>query len=449
MEKLLRLSILVLASTLLQPAASFAVTRFNTYLDNGSTVTVDNASSWSNYWVSNLVLAADRSTQEGCPYDTNVHKGLFKTGDRIFVNDNYLAWFDFTANDGVAFNMPPYSATWHRSGELAGYWTLDPETTYFRYWKTGPDGCWNWAHNELIPGSASPNQEQHWWDKYAPPTEHVLGVLSGSSSYFMAYHYAKQTSNSQWAMQLDGFVDSASGVHYKSTARMTSWTSKVDIVDGNDSNGISNYIQAELEYICLPDEIVSIWKFKPNNANVVLNNSFIFLWTAYVQEEDNTSCDVASGTSEWPTTVYGAPMYNQSSKTLKATFNPGASYAPGTIVQMVLGPTCPSPHFNQDIYTDPPFTVTDGSWIRTGEASDLSVGSPRLQYTHLGVPNTGTGTPTDPYSFAWERLISWNETRDGTLGFGAVRGPYFDSSQYVTLLSGKWYQAAFSLRSNF
>src|SRR5258708_30111498 len=48
----------------------------------------------------NLVLAADRSTQSGCPYYAP-KKGLFRTGDRIFITNNYLAWFDYTLADGI------------------------------------------------------------------------------------------------------------------------------------------------------------------------------------------------------------------------------------------------------------------------------------------------------------------------------------------------------------
>jgi len=143
-----------------------AKSRFSVTLDDSSTVTVDNASSMTDNWVSGLVIAADRSTQEDCPYDSPNYKGLFKNGDRICVTDNYMVWFDYTTNDGMTFSNPPYGGNWERSGALAGFWSLDPNTSYFKYWKTGPNDCWNWAHNELISGSASPNQEQHWWDKY-------------------------------------------------------------------------------------------------------------------------------------------------------------------------------------------------------------------------------------------------------------------------------------------
>ncbi len=136
-----------------------------------------------------------------------------------------------------------------------------------------------------------------------------MHVVSGTSSFFTAFHYARQTTNSQWAQLVDGFEDSA-GVHYKMSARMTSDGKIVDVVDGNDGNGISNFIQAELEYVCKPNEIRSIWKFKPNNANVVLSNAFIYLWTAYAQDEDGTGtcpsgCDCGQSGSQWPGTVWG------------------------------------------------------------------------------------------------------------------------------------------------
>jgi len=397
MRTFLRCSFLLAAWILLSPGPSFAISRITVVLDGGQSVTVDNNSTWSNSWVTSLVIAADRSTTEGCPYDPPDYKGLFKSGDRIFVNNNYLAWFDLSTDDGISFANPPFGAHWERSGELAGWWTLNPSTSYFRYWKTGPDGCWNWAHNELIPGSASPRREQHWWDKYAPPTEHSLEVVSGASKFFTSYHYARQTTRSQWALVLDGSVDAA-GVHYKTSARMTSWTYAVDIVDGNDSNGIANYIQAEVEYICKPNEIVSIWRFKPNNNDVVLSNAFVYLWTAYAQDEDGTACDAGGSGSQWPGMVYGRPLYNQSSLTLRTSFSPYGPYSAGTIVAMALGPTCPTPHKNQDIYTTPAFAVTDGSWIRTGEASNLSVSSPRFQYTNLGVPNLEPGSTRTPTS---------------------------------------------------
>jgi hypothetical protein len=65
------------------------------------------------------------------------------------------------------------------------------------------------------------------------------------------------------------------------------------VTDGNDANGISNYIQAEMEYVCRPGDILCTWKWKPSNANVVVNNLFTALSTAYAQNEHGTACDPA------------------------------------------------------------------------------------------------------------------------------------------------------------
>ena len=424
-----------------------SVSRFEAGLDDGTTVTVDNASPWSNRRVAALVLAADRSTRSDHPLNVPYYKGLFKTGDRLFINSNYLVWFDYTKGDGVQFSAPYYNNAWERSGALAGWWTLNPATGTFRYMKKGPDNYGNWAHNELIPGSASPRQEQNWWDAYSPPVEHSIGVVSGSKSFFLSYHYAKKTTNSQFAVILDGYADTV-GVHYKTRARMTSWTYNVDVVDGNDTNGIANYIQASVDYFCRPDDIICTWNWKPNNADVVVNNLFIALWTTYAQDEDGSPCDVAPG-KQWPATVYGQPLYNQSSLALRTGWAPYGPYPPGTSVPLVLGPTCSKPHINQDLWTLPAFGLTDASWLRCGEDPELSVSKPRWQYLHLGFPNTGSGTETDPVYFPFEKLVSSNETHDGTLAFGVLRGPYSNPADYVTLKSGTWYRAVFSLRTNF
>jgi hypothetical protein len=420
-------------------------TRFNALLDDGTSVVVDDASSYGQAAVQNLVLAADRSTAGDCPYNVPVHKGLFKTGDRILVADKYLAWFDYTTDDGKPFDMPPYGTTWERSGALAGWWTLDPATKLFRYFRMGPNGCANWAHNELIAGSASPNQEQHWWDKYAPPLEHTLVAVSGANSYFLSYHYAKKTASSQWAEVLDGAYDTA-GVHYKTRARMTSWTYATDVVDGSDANGISNYVDANVEYIGRPDDMLVVWNFSPQLGDVVVNNIYTFLWLAYAQNEDGTACDITGG-SQWPGAAYGQPLYAQSSHDLAGSF--GGTFAPSTTAAMVLGAPCSAPYANPTLMTTPSFAVKDGSSIRVGESPTLAPIAPSWSLTSLGAPNTGAGTDGDPIRFAWDDLILWNETHDGTLGFGVLRGPYTNPAQFVTLAQGKWYRSTFSLRTSF
>jgi hypothetical protein len=428
---------------MLCPSSVWGLSRFSAPMDNGTSVTVDNDSTWSNSQISSLVLAADRSTQEDCPYSFP-RKGLFRTGDRIYASNNYLAWFDYTQSDGITFTNPPYGASAGRSGNLAGWWSLDPASPNFRYFKTGPNGCLNWAHNELIPGSASPNHEQHWWDKYYTPNEHVFCPIVGTSKFFFPYADAWRTSNSQFTVVTDGIKDAA-GVHYKTSCRMSSWHGNIDVTDDNDGNGIANYVQASLEYVCQPTGLTCTWQLRPNSADVTCYNMFVFLWTAYAQDEDDTACDAGGVGSQWPGTVYGRPLYNQSSHALIADFNPGPPLPPGSIVQMLLGPTCSNPYANQNIYTEPPFAIGNGSWIRLGESPAISINSPRFQYTNLGIPNTGAGAQADPIRFTWDKMISWNETHDGTLGFGVLRGVYSNPTDYFTLLAGKWYQSQFSL----
>src|SRR5687767_10598619 len=132
-----------------------AVTRISVTLDDGSTVTVDDTSSYGTATVQQLVLVADRSTADGCPFDAPDRKGLFTTGDRIVVSDNFVAWLDLTLTDGNDFGSS-FGANWSR-GELAGFWALNPSTKMFKYFTLASDqNCWNWPRNQLIPGSNSP-----------------------------------------------------------------------------------------------------------------------------------------------------------------------------------------------------------------------------------------------------------------------------------------------------
>ncbi|MBF0431769.1 MAG: carboxypeptidase regulatory-like domain-containing protein [Fibrobacteria bacterium] len=422
------------------------VSRFQAVMDNGTYVTVDNISNLTEAAVGNLVLAADRSTQEDCPYDATPHKGLFQAGDRIVVTDYYLAWFDYTTNDGLAFAKPPYSQNWERSGSLAGWWTLNPATGTFRYNKIGPNGCGNWAHNELIPGSASPSQEQHWWDKFSPPLEHTVVFPYGDSYIFTSYPYAKQGPNSDYVIKSDG-QQNAQGLHYVTNARMTSWKYAIDVTDENDQNGISNYLVSSMEYICRARDVKVIWKVMPGLADVTVNNLYIFLWTAYSgQDMDGTSCDFTGG-SQWPGTVYGHYRYTQSSLSLRDNW--GTTAAPNQVMAMKLGDVCSDPYVNIDVVTRPLFEVTDGSYIRIGESPTLAQNFPRWQLTVLGEPGAGAGTYEDPENFTFAHLINWNETHDGTLGFGVGRGPFNDPKDYFKLTAGRWYQSVLLIGTNF
>jgi hypothetical protein len=412
-----------------------ATSRFIQPLDGGESVTVDNASSFSDAWIGSRVLTADRSTQDDCVYSPPDLGGLMQLGDRVCVTDHYIAWFDYTRNDGVPFG-PPFDADWDRSGALAGLWTLDPELGDFRYYRVGPNGC-TWPRNELMPGSASPNQEQNWWDRYAPPNEHSIQIVSGSERYFFSYYKAKASPNSNFIVEVDGATDGAGDVHYKTSARMTSLDNQVDTSDNNDDNGIESTIEAELEYVCRPTEILSRWSFRPSTTEVT-DNMFVYLWVGYAQDIDDTPCDVAPG-SQWPDVVYGMNLYTVSSLPLIVPYPPW-DVPPGSVVEMELGEICSG--INIDLQSHPYFQVEKGSWIAFGEAPDLGADAPRLRYVSLDEPNAGTGTYQDPHRIDWQRLLTWNETHDGTIGIGASRGPFTDPGDFKTL-APEWYRSEF------
>lgn len=166
-----RKTLLLTALAAAAPLAS-AATRLTVALDAGATVTVDNISTMSEATVRSLVLAADRSTQDGCPYAAPDRKGLIRSGDRVVVSDRYIAWLDVTSTDGVSFPSG-FPSKYTRSGELAGYWTLDPATQGFKFLVSADARhCANWAQRvdpwfglagwrEVLVGPVRPADRAH------------------------------------------------------------------------------------------------------------------------------------------------------------------------------------------------------------------------------------------------------------------------------------------------
>ncbi|HEV7484817.1 MAG TPA: hypothetical protein VGQ65_03980 [Thermoanaerobaculia bacterium] len=431
---------------LLSLPASAAVVRYTQLLDGGVPVTVDNASGWSQTEVWNIVLAADRSTREECVYDPPDIKGLFKTGDRIFVNQNYLAWFDFTVGDGVTFPSPPYANNWPRSGELAGFWTLDPSTHLFKHYRTGPNGCSNWPANELIPGSASPNGGTNWWDAYAPPIEHTLSLTTTATgaNMFMSFHYAQSTANSGFQVLLDGY-DGVDGVHYKQQAKMTSSNHNVDISDNNDGSLSGQYIDADIEYICRSGDVLCTWKFKPN-VTVTAHDIYSYIWSSYSGNDlDGTGCDPYTVGSQYPssTEVTKQPMYASARDGLQNNWNFNI-VGDSVWMPMVMRPPCP-PAGDPDPYNDDMWSANPGlgSWIRWGVDDFLDSTNPRFQLINLATPNTGSGTLLDPISMPLGSLLFSHERHDETLGVGIGLAPSY------TLVANQWYQIYYSFSTSF
>ncbi|HEV7484818.1 MAG TPA: hypothetical protein VGQ65_03985 [Thermoanaerobaculia bacterium] len=417
-------------------------------MDDGTLVTVDNASGWSQFVVGNLVYAADRSTRDGCPYDRGV-KGLFKTGDRVFVNQNYLAWFDYSIGDGVTYPAG-FDNAWSRSGELAGFWTIDPTTQYPKYFRQAPGGCWNWPANELISGSASGNGGgPYWWDAHAPGLEHTVVVQSTGDPQkilILSSGYAQRTPNSGFTVLLDGYEDGAGVLHYMTQYKMASNQLAVDIQDGNDTPNSGQYILAQHEYYCRPNDILSAFKFQPT-VNVVSTNINAGLWIAYAQDEDGTACDVLPG-EQWPSSsqVTLPPRYVQSNGTLRDSGSDPCCtyYAPDEIAHLNDGPTCELNHQSHNLEVLVA-GIPSGTWLRVGTSPTIDSSQPRWQLINLDVPNTGAGTLGDPIRVPLQAFGFGNETHDGQVGAGLGHGV----DQLYTLNAGTWYQIYFQLQTKF
>ncbi len=356
----MRVAVGVFTLSLLSAWPASAVSRFDILIPGptpvGRVVRVDNASTLSKDWVTGLVLVADRSTREECPWDPPDVPGLFNDGDRIFINDNYLAWFDFSLNDGVASYS--WRENWHRGGELAGLWTLDSRTHYFRWMRSNSCGSNNWAHNELIPGSASAEGQPWFWNKYAPPSEHVFYVSTTSPVFFGAVHHSARTA--YWSRVQDGSV-SRDGIRYSVAGRLASAELQTDVSDNNDANGVANFVSYELSYLCRPRDILTTWKFSPQSA-VQSDNVFTYIWAAHGQDEDDSDCDLEAG-DDYPSVVYGQPLYATHNRPFATNWN-SQGYAAGQVATMDLGPVCENGGpggANRDIYSNFP---GDGDWGR-------------------------------------------------------------------------------------
>lgn len=433
--------------------------RFQALLDDNTFVDVDNASHMPDELVHNLVLAADRSTQTGCPFNES-KKGFFKTGDRIFVSDYYIAWFDYTLDDGVVppANWPgsgtPFAQYWSRSGTLAGLWSLNPSTRNFRFFyspvKPVNDAqnhiCWNWPRNELIPGSNSPGGQLYWWDKYAPPLEHTIVIPTshdGSQFDLLGSVYAQTDPKlSNFSVLVDGLQDSL-GVHYKTQAYMTSWTTDHTICT-NIRTGKKGRIHHILEFICKEKCINVKWKFS-TPIDLDVENIYMNLWLAYAGQNDRACSQI--GYFPLPTTTYGISNPHHSYNYVE-TSSPTSKY----VFPWDTAKPCSGWNNDTGIGGNSPLVrptlIQNGQFIRTGSTPDMNPARPRWQLTHLGVPNTGLGTKASPIAFPFTRMIVNYENSDQQQGMILSRyanGP----DDWFTLRPHTWYQAHYSLSTSF
>lgn len=395
-----------------------AASRFNKTLDDGvSVVVVDNYSSWSDTHAGNLALAADRSTKD----DGMLHRarrGLFPAGSRVFVNNNYLAWF--------------------AASHLGGVWSLNPATGEFLHKRTGPNGFTDWSHNEFVMGSASPQQQTWAWDTNSPGgIEHSIvygNLVTGPVALFSHLGGYLDTAHGNFQVLYDGAVNplGVTGVVYTSSSRLATnyFTDnpndpfRVDISDGNDLNGVQNYVESEVAYICRDTDIKVVWRLKPSAAATTPSRTFYHVWANYSFDVD--ACSPAPGNIS-PDQVWGQPAYFQSSlSTFSNSYTPPKSA--GSINPLPTGTPCGGN--NGFSYAANP---AHNDWVRMGESSSLAAGTPRWTLTHQ--VDALWGTP-----FALSYLGFGNEDTDGVWGLGGVRDG-------ATFAAGVWHTVSYLLGS--
>ncbi|HUK13292.1 MAG TPA: hypothetical protein VLW17_08310 [Thermoanaerobaculaceae bacterium] len=472
-----------------------AVTRCTVALDDGTAVTVDTTAALAPVQVSALVLAADRSTVSGCPFGARA-KGLIRggaDGDRVFVADGYVAWFDYTAADGNSAGT-----AWYRSGALAGFWPLDPAAGTFRSpfdpaRKAAGDApnadgiCWSWARNELIPGSNSPRGQRWFWDTYAPPTEHtvVFGTTKASTGYSTMYAQRFAARGSRFVVRADGVQDGA-GVHYATEGLLTSEKGGTSFTD--PASGRSGSIAYALDFACRPAAIEVTWTF---SASATATPLYVYagLWAAYAGLGEavskpswcpgeavpaatptprpwngHTTCGV-DATEPVPAMLVGVPpvpgavfhSYNWFQCSLPYTELCQAGYAvtrfpaPGSVAPFPWAEEVPC-YVSYGFGTDP---VTQGGkrpappaylGIPRGATAALAFdqatsGGPVLRVTNLVDPDQGAGTRDAPAGYPLQQMGASYESNDQQQGLTlATSWPYA-----YALGGGVWYRIGYSI----
>jgi hypothetical protein len=435
--------------------------RMQVGLDTGVVVTVDNISSIPNSHVATLVLAADRSTRDGCPFDPPDRKGLITPGDRVIVSDTYVAWLDLTvesANSG-------FPGAWARSGELTGFWTLDPATQWFRNWTPASiHNCWNWPRNELIVGSASPDGTPHWWDKFAPPTEHVVHVANNGAGPldldgFMAFHYAQRAPIGYFRVTVDGSEYQPGRIHFVYEALMLNPFNSPYVRHAdypyNTSYGVIN---VQMEYQFQPNQIVVAWRFKPT-VDILVSNLFTAMWTAYAPYSSPIppECLNASpGLVNRPANYFTPLMWFAAAVPVVPKFDgsilpAGTTVFPPNSAPVEIGAPCGPINHDVDTWQAEDINNTvigDGTWIRIGDDPNLgAVWDSERTITMLNLEHvpSGIGTIQAPFNIRYTRGTGWNEVRDGTYGLFFCRGPYTEPSKFLRLQGGMWYYSSFAL----
>lgn len=386
MSASLRVVVAAMAAVMMSAPEAQASRFYQTLDDFTTVVAVDNVSAMTNTQVGNLVLAADRSTQDDGMWARVNYTGLMSPGDRLFVNDNYMAWL--------------------RSSYLLGVWTISNGT--FANTKTGPEGFSNWAHNEMVMGSASPSGEVWHWDANPMGIEHSVAIPNGGSVFLATHHYGLVAPNGAGAVIYDGQdtpLPQLDGNTYASGARLAGVGSlSVDAADFTDGNGIQNYIESQLAFVMRPNDIKVVWRFKPFSASITPSLVYYWNWASYSFDMDGYGCFPGTGS---PNQTWGQPSVVRSSR--PSHVGNASPQTANTLYSVNPGTRCDG---NANIrYADGP---AHGDYIEWGESATLATGTPQWRIT-LQSPSSDLGTAVTPTYLAFG-----NESQDGVWGGGGV-----------------------------
>jgi hypothetical protein len=437
------------------------VKRTHVTLDDGSKVTVDNISSQIPAdVVAKIVLAADRSTKTGCPFSTPA-KGLFAVGDRIVVSDYYVAWFDYTLNDGVE---PPAGwagpSTYPRAGTLAGLWSLNPQTpgpsgAYFahvaEFANSSKGICSDWPRNELISSSNSPQGQWYWWDKYSPGLQNSMDITEsadGSATAYFSGNYAQATAASNFKVTADGTQDSSGNLHYSTSSLLTSNQGTTTFQSA--LTGETGSIETTFQYIAKEQGVAVLWDFS-STVPTSVNNVFASLWLSYTGQSATTN--YPSGHNyPLPTDTFGN-LYRHGLSNLGVALSGPVDYAgPDAPLAFRWGAKGNTPCFLQTNYpncynidmnaTEPNNApIRAGDWLVSSQRSANGDAGPSWRLTNVAVPNAGSGARADPIGFPFDRLVTSYESRDLQMSLNITRGPYPTTPPlWFTLTPGVWYR---------
>lgn len=413
---LARVACLVLAAMFTVLSSAEAGRSSLTLEDGVTVVVVDNYSAYPDAHARNLVIGADRSTQDDGMFH-RPRKGLFAAGNRILVRTRYVAWF--------------------HTGILLGHWSLNLATGLFAYPRTGPNGFTDWSHNELLRGSASPQGQVWFWDTGSPGPDGYMVFQLPTGNGIITHHGGYFAPNGSWSTIYDGTVVNGE-VYYATASRMAGSIGtgplQVDVSDGNDANGIQNYVESQLGFVCGENDIRVVWRFRPSALPVAPSLTAYSIWAHYSFDTDGSYdpvraiyCDSNLASNNSPDQTWGEPGYFMSNR--QTSFGWPNTETPGnTIAPLVRGVACQSGQIGPVRYL---FGPSHGDWVRWGEHSSLAAGTPR--WTLTTVDDASWGTP-----IAWSNIVMINDVTDGVWGAGA--GVY-----NATFSAGTWYVASYRL----